>query len=522
LDQSLLKHILNFELKGIGNPSQAYSSAKTRGLLSKQTATQNTSAETKVSQRQLVLAIVTNPARNDSRVLKQAKSLLAAGYDVVIYAASDPHLPKEETWEGIKFRRFPMLDMNVAVSASTISRALSLFGSEQALMKKKFDYVFGLKAQAEEAHLVYRKARQSQTAFRWILEALRLKASRKESAKATFAATKKIRKQAFLEFRQAYDNELVYLKHFLITLNCLSFGLKDTPNFIHSHDLYPLAVSTMFARECGAKVIYDAHELEVERMPAMTEEQKRFTASIEDHLIGQCDEMITVCDSIAGVYRERTGRTPTVIFNSPDTRVAVETTCGLRAATGLGKQVPLIAYTGGVGREGRGLHLVLQAMLLLPDFHFVILGPRHVKNDEWLLEQAKAIGVSQRVHLLPPVPADQVIHATKDADIGVCPIQDASLSYRFSMPNKLFEMVLAGLPIAVSDLPEMGRFVEKNKIGMTMDQTNPKSIADTLKAVYDNRNVLRLREPTLKKLILSYCWQAQEKKLINLYSRVTA
>jgi len=510
VDNSEAKRISNFGHEGIRNPTQAYSYEKSRAL-SKQIAARKTGVETKVCQRQLVLAIVTNPARNDSRVLKQAKSLLAAGYDVVIYAAFDRNLPTEETCEGIKFRRFPMFDINVGVSSSTISRALSLFGPEQVLIKKKFNHIVGLKALAEQADLAYRQARRFRDVLGWFRTAFRLGYPPEKSSRTTYAAAKAIRKHAFLEFRQACDKEFIYIKHFLFTLNCLSFGLQDTPKIIHSHDLYPLAVSTMFARECGAKVIYDAHELEVERMPVMSKEQKRFTASIEDHLINQCDEMMTVCDSIAGIYRERTGRTPTVIFNSPDTRVAVDTTFGLRAATGLGEQVPLIAYTGGVGREGRGLHLVMEAMLLLPDFHLAILGPRHVTNDEWLLEQAKIIGVSHRVHLLPPVPADQVIHATKDADIGVCPIQDASLSYRFSMPNKLFEMALSGLPIAVSGLPEMGRFVEKNKLGMTMDQTNPNSIADTLKAVYDNRDALRLKDPALKKLILSYCWQAQEK-----------
>ncbi len=59
-------------------------------------------------------------------------------------------------------------------------------------------------------------------------------------------------------------------------------------------------------------------------------------------------------------------------------------------------------------------------------------------------------------------------------------------------------------------------------IGMIMDQTRPESIANTMKCVYINREMLRLKDKNLKNFVEPYSWQAQERKLIGLYASVAA
>jgi glycosyltransferase involved in cell wall biosynthesis len=79
-----------------------------------------------------------------------------------------------------------------------------------------------------------------------------------------------------------------------------------------------------------------------------------------------------------------------------------------------------------------------------------------------------------------PVATDKVISYAKEADIGLCLIEDLCLSYRFSLPNKLFEYLLAGIPVIVNDLPEQRKFINKYKCGWVL--SNPvNDLCDFLK-----------------------------------------
>jgi glycosyltransferase involved in cell wall biosynthesis len=59
------------------------------------------------------------------------------------------------------------------------------------------------------------------------------------------------------------------------------------------------------------------------------------------------------------------------------------------------------------------------------------------------------------------------------------------LNYAYSLPNKLFDYIHAGLPVLVSDLPELRRVVETYKIGAVVRQVEPQEIAVSLQQMFD-------------------------------------
>lgn len=192
----------------------------------------------------------------------------------------------------------------------------------------------------------------------------------------------------------------------------------------------------------------------------------------------------------------------------------------IRSACGIDNDVPLIIFTGGIGGEGRGLHFAVRALAELPGYHLAILGPRHRQQDKWLQEQAIAAKTADRLHLLPPVRPDEVVSATRGADVGICLIQDVTLSYRYAMPNKLFEMCFAGIPIVVSNLPEMGQFVTENQVGLIVDQTDPTAISAGIRAAYQRRKELAPDENRLRAIKEKYGWSAQANTLKRLYENL--
>jgi glycosyltransferase involved in cell wall biosynthesis len=418
----------------------------------------------KPDDRPVVFSFVTNPAVNDSRVMKQARSLREAGYRVVLYATKHPAWPNRHLFDGFEVRRFEMFGDPGTPEAEQRSSLETVFGDELDI------------TQSVIAHL---------------------RAGAYDSETRPMAS------------RQTY-----FLKA-AIAMSRLIF--KERPTIIHSHDLYPLAGAILLAQRTGAKIVFDAHEIETERVPPMPPDLKAYVDRLERRLLERTDRVVVCCDSSADFYANRfAGPRPSVVLNSP--APSNRRSFDLRERCGVDEFTPLIVYTGGVGREARGLHLALEALAMLPAFHLAVLGPRHAKNDQWLLDVAVATSTRARLHLLDPVKHDQVVSAIAGADVGICLIQDVSLSYRFAMPNKLFEMAFAGIPLVVSNLPEMGRFVSENSIGATVDQTDPKSIAAAITAVYAARESYALEPQRLSELTGKYSWPVQAQKLTELYS----
>jgi glycosyltransferase involved in cell wall biosynthesis len=94
-------------------------------------------------------------------------------------------------------------------------------------------------------------------------------------------------------------------------------------------------------------------------------------------------------------------------------------------------------------------------------------------------------------------------------------IEDSCLSYRYCLPNKLFEYVMAEIPILVSNLPEMKTLVEKYQVGVIIEDSSSNSIENALvKAKLLDKKILKNNIAKVKDL---YNWEEQEKKLLKVY-----
>ena len=92
-------------------------------------------------------------------------------------------------------------------------------------------------------------------------------------------------------------------------------------------------------------------------------------------------------------------------------------------------------------------------------------------------------------------------------------------NHEMALPNKLFDYIWAGLPLAVSQLEAMGGLVSEAGLGYTFDPADPASIAVAIRRVLDNRDKLArtVAAPELKE---RFCWEAQVRELGALYSRL--
>ena len=122
---------------------------------------------------------------------------------------------------------------------------------------------------------------------------------------------------------------------------------------------------------------------------------------------------------------------------------------------------------------------------------------------------------------MEPVPYESLLSYVRTADIGVNPMENKCLNTEYSMPNKIFEMTLAGLPVAQSNLSESVRFLERLNMGVPMDATNPRDMARAIMTALSDRKAMTPAPQMLAELRQDYGWQAQGDKLLKLYARTT-
>lgn len=487
-----------------------------------------------------VFSLTYHEITKDPRVLKEARALKAAGHDVHIFCDWAAGLPQHDEIDGIRVTRFDWQSPE-HINTRTLDRYpfLNRVMPEvenrfvpYAEHAEEFHRVQSLFAQHFSAQDVARLDPKYYKKYKGI-ERIRRKRAHLLTAlkvwiKRRYFKLPKFKKMTALN-RQVRQKrkELFQLTGLVFAENLCRLKFDQIPDVIHAHDIYCLPGGVALAKQFDAKLVYDAHEYEPARAMKNPENGENFAEALEDDCLVHVDHMITVSRSIADLYAKRFKAYPTLIFNAPEVDPDFESALAdvpVALAVRQQAQIPpegkLVVFTGGVQTAHRGLDRVLAALAQLPDVYLASLGPRIEKDDTWLTDIAKSLGVLDRVRLLPPVDARDVPLAISSADVAVSPIQDVSLSYRFCMPNKLFEAAFAKVPICVSDLPDMRNFVEELGCGRAMLQTNPDSIAQALRDVLDSPYKYTLTPENNERLWQEYSWPAQIRRLVELYDRM--
>jgi len=238
---------------------------------------------------------------------------------------------------------------------------------------------------------------------------------------------------------------------------------KNTPlEVIHCHDLAPLPIAVALKKRTGGRIVYDAHELQAE-MSGLAGMRKLLAKQVERKLIRHVDAMITVSPSIKAWYeREFPGMPVTLVRNVPHRQSPNNIAIDLKQKLGISRESLLFIYLGGLSR-GRGIRLMLEAFAdERVSHHLLFMGDGPLKA-----EIAQASQANSRIHWHAPVSPEKVIDYAGGADVGISFIEDSCLSYRYCLPNKLFECLTAGLPVVVSDLPDQSALVRELAAGWT-------------------------------------------------------
>ena len=300
-------------------------------------------------------------------------------------------------------------------------------------------------------------------------------------------------------------------------------GYRLHPDLVHANDLPALPLGFLIARTTGAKLLYDSHELWADSshrllVPRWLFRTMRWT---ERFFARQADAVITVSEGIADyMAKDMNIMKPMVVRNIPmatDERGIQKD--ALRGSLSISVDVPLVLYQGGM-LKGRDLITLVKAIgrIKHPTGVLVFLGDGPLVPT--LETVAHEMGIQERVFFSPAVPPAELHRWTQEATLAICAMEATCSSHRLSLPNKLFEYIQAGIPILVSDLPEMRRVVSRYGVGEVYAGGDVAQLADKIDRILYNPE---LREKYRQAAIVAaktLHWGVEKETLMSVYQKL--
>ncbi len=281
-----------------------------------------------------------------------------------------------------------------------------------------------------------------------------------------------------------------------------------------ANDLDTLLPNTLVSKLRRKRLIYDSHEYFCGELSVVSNPTAlKVWRAIERFCFPKLETVITVSQSIVDQYEKEYGIRALLVRNIPPagtppvTRTKAE--LGMRA-----DKFNLILQGNGLN-EGRGCEEAVESMRYLPDAHLFIIGGGTALP--LLKRMAADLHLEERVTFVGRQPQDMLFNYTSHADAGLALDRDLSANLRFSLPNKIFEYMRAGIPQIVSDLTERASIIQHYDIGIVTESVDPKAIAAAVRQLQQNpRRCAQYRE-NCRKAAAKLTWENEEKVLKTVY-----
>lgn len=283
-------------------------------------------------------------------------------------------------------------------------------------------------------------------------------------------------------------------------------------NYIHCNDLdtLPIGVFVKVFMNWKTKVVYDAHEYEVERN-GMSARGRKISKIVEKALIRKANAVITVSNGIADEYvRLYQIPKPVVLFNCPHL-YNVEKEDIFRNKFNISSETKIFLYQGILGIN-RGIEILLNTFSKLDanKYAIVFMGYGHFED-----EITKASRKHKNIYFHQAVDMDVLPRYTSSADYGFYLIVNVCLSYYLAVGNKLFEYFIAHVPVISYDLHDVSPIIENNNIGLILKDESEEGL---IKLINNIETFSKTIKPENFSIVnKEYNWENQEKKLVKLY-----
>jgi len=280
-------------------------------------------------------------------------------------------------------------------------------------------------------------------------------------------------------------------------------ALRLRPDALHCHNVEPLMPAVLAGMLLGRPVIYDSREMTLDKtyyhqLPRLL---KGLLWLYEYTFTRRCRAIFDVSPERAEIFARRYRLpAPDILPNYPPV-APVDGNKRLHQELGLPEGMPIVLYHGLLRRD-RGVLELIRAVATLPEVALVLLGPG--EDTEACRALVNELGCGARVKVPGPVAPHLLPEYTAGADLGALLIKNTCPNNYYAAPTKVYDYLMAGLPVLVSDFPAFRSLVDRG-LGRA---ANPEDVDQIARAIRE-----LLADPAAHEARRRRCRAAAEKEL---------
>ncbi len=257
------------------------------------------------------------------------------------------------------------------------------------------------------------------------------------------------------------------------------------------------------------KRIYDAHELFTEMKEVITRKNiHAFWLRIEKFAVPKFQYCYTVSGNIGNELKCRYGVHFSVIRNVP---------IRLKVKNQKSKEYPIFFIYQGAVNEARGLENLIPAIKYVDALLYIY-------GDGNLFDEIKALieknNLQDKVFLKGKLNPDDLFEKTINAYAGINLVEPLGLNQIYSLANKFFDYMQAGIPQMTMNFPEYKKINDQFEVAVLVDNVEEKKIANGLNVLLNDKELYERLKANCFKAAEKYNWQNEEKILIEFYQNI--
>lgn len=273
-------------------------------------------------------------------------------------------------------------------------------------------------------------------------------------------------------------------------------------DLIYSVDTDTLLACTLAAKLRRKKLLFDSHEYFVE-VPELEKSpiKRAIWQKIEQWCVPFTDLCYTVNESLSNLFTKQFKKTFISIYNVPFR--------SLEAKTGRSEE-KILLYQG-VLNQGRGLEDIITAMPRIEGVKLIIAGTGDIEHK--LRTMAESSPAKDRIVFIGWQSPKALRHLAAQATLGLNLLHRGSLSYYYSLANKFFDYMQAGLPSLNMDFPEYRNMIEKYDNGYLLDTLSPDNLVTCIHEILNDKNTLNQKRINSLKAAKTLHWENEASKI---------
>ncbi len=301
--------------------------------------------------------------------------------------------------------------------------------------------------------------------------------------------------------------------------------MRTSTDIYHAHDVKGLPACYIAASLRHKPLVFDSHEIPLDD-PNITRWRglSALAGRVLTRMLPRCAGVITASPLYAReIINEFHYPEVTTLLNLPTYR-EVPPSNRLREHLGLGPEVRIALYQGNIQANRSLDQLVNAAPFLDPNIVIVMMGNATEATRIQLEKLIEEKGVADRVKIIPAVPYNELLSWTTSADLGLTIFKPGyTRSIRYCLPNKLFEYLMAGLPVLSSQLDAIAEVLKTYGVGHILPSLEPSEIGASINAMLADADALAaMRHNALEAAREEFHWEKEKKKLIQFYQKIVS